>query len=155
MIGRVSSQTQHSPIDLILPLLNKVRQRQIGQWSACCPSHSDRNPSLSVREASNGAVLLRCFGGCSANEITSALGIDLSDLFPPREQSKTAPKRTPRLLTASQALQLLREEAMLTLVAASNQSLGVNLTENDRARLLKAVGRIEYLCVESLGIRHD
>ena len=96
MIRRSPFQSQPSPIDLILPLLRKVRQRQIGQWSACCPAHSDRSPSLSVREASDSAVLLQCFAGCSTSEITAALGLDLSNLFPPREQSKTAPQRTPQ-----------------------------------------------------------
>lgn len=143
-----------APVDLVLGKLSVVRQRQPGQWSARCPAHDDRGPSLSVRETSEHAVLLHCFAGCTVHDITGALSLDLADLFPLRESISSQPKRIPRLLTASQALQLLREEAMLALVAASNQSQGVNLTEKDHARLLKAVGRIEYLCVESLGARH-
>lgn len=144
-----------TPIDLVLGGLSGVRQRQPGQWSARCPAHDDRGPSLSVRETSEHAVLLHCFAGCNVHDITAALGLDVADLFPLHESMTSQPKRTPRLLTAGQALELLRQEAMLTLVAATNQSRGVNLTEKDLARLLKAVGRIEYLCVESLGVRHD
>jgi hypothetical protein len=43
---------------------------------------------------------------------------------------------------------------MLTLVAASNLAKGLALTDQDYASLLTAVGRIEYLFVESLGARH-
>ncbi|MFM7698894.1 MAG: CHC2 zinc finger domain-containing protein, partial [Limnohabitans sp.] len=50
-----------TPIELVLSRLDKVRQRQVGQWSACCPSHKDTTPSLSVRETEDGAVLLHCF----------------------------------------------------------------------------------------------
>jgi hypothetical protein len=32
---------------------------------ACCPAHDDRNPSLSVRRAPDGRVLVHCFAGCS------------------------------------------------------------------------------------------
>ena len=153
--NRLTAVAKLAPtIDLVLVGLSGVRQRQPGQWSARCPAHDDRGPSLSVRETSEHAVLLHCFAGCNVHDITAALGLDVADLFPLRESMTSKPKRIPRLLTAGQALELLRQEAMLTLVAATNQSRGVNLTEKDRARLLKAVGRIEYLCVESLGVNH-
>jgi len=155
MIGGVLIQSNQSPIDLILPLLRKVRQRQIGQWSACCPAHSDRSPSLSVREASDGAVLIRCFVGCSANEVTAALGLELSDLFPPREQSKTAPKRTPRLLSPGQALELLEKESMLTLMTASKIIKGESLNKKDYSDLLLAVGRIQHIRAETKWNNHD
>ena len=143
------------PIDLVLGGLTVVRQRQPGQWSARCPAHDDRGPSLSVRETSDKAVLLHCFAGCTVHDVTAVLGLNESHLFPPRNSRPGVPRRPPRLLTAGQALELLRMEAMLTVVAASNLSRGITLTEHDRARLLTAVGRIEYLCVESLGVRHD
>jgi len=144
-----------APIDLVLRGLSGIRQRQPRQWSARCPAHDDRGPSLSVRETSDEAVLLHCFAGCTVHDITALLGLDMADLYPPRDSRPGDSRRPPRLLTAGQALELLRQEAMLTVVAASNLSRGINLTDQDRARLLTAVGRIEYLCVESLGVRHD
>lgn len=155
MIGEVLIQSNQSPIDLILPLLSKVRQRQIGQWSACCPAHSDRSPSLSVREASDGAVLIRCFVGCSANEVTAALGLELSDLFPPRQRSKTAPKRTPRLLSPGQALELLEKESMLTLMVASKIIKGGSPSDKDFSDLLIAVGRIQHIRAETKWKNND
>jgi 5S rRNA maturation endonuclease (ribonuclease M5) len=51
-------------------------------WTACCPAHDDKNPSLSITEATDGKVLLHCFAGCSSENVVSALGITMSDLFP-------------------------------------------------------------------------
>ena len=144
-----------APIDLVLRGLSVIRQSQeTGQWLARCPAHDDRKPSLSVRETSDKAVLLHCFAGCTVHDITAVLGLNMADLFPPRESRPGEPKRPPRLLTPGQALGLLRQEAMLILVAASNLSRGMTLTDQDRARLLTAVGRIEFLCIESLGASH-
>ena len=143
-----------SPIDLILPLLTKARQRQAGQWSACCPGHDDKRPSLSVRETPEGAVLVHCFSGCSADAVVAALGLSLADLFPPRKLSGNEPKRQPRLLTAGQALELLDREAQLVAVAASNMLHGVVLNQNDLTRITQAAGRITWFRVESLGGAH-
>lgn len=52
-------------------------------FSMCCPAHNDRNPSFSITEASDGTILMKCFSrGCTINEICSAIGIKVSDLFP-------------------------------------------------------------------------
>lgn len=142
------------PIELVLGRMSGVRHGQRGQYFARCPAHNDREPSLTIRETSEHAVLLHCFAGCSVQDITVALGLDMADLYPLRESMLGGPRRIPRLLTAGQALQLLRQEAGLILVSASSLARGVPLTEQDHSRLLAAVGRMEYLCVESLGARH-
>jgi hypothetical protein len=33
-----------------------------GGWMARCPAHDDREPSLSIRDESDGRVLVRCHG---------------------------------------------------------------------------------------------
>ncbi len=133
------------PIETLLPLLEKVRQRQNGQWSARCPAHDDKGPSLSVRETPEGSVLLHCFGGCSVTEIVGAVGLNLSDLFPPREVPPGAPRRLPRLLTDAQGLDLLADESMVAAVAAGNVGQGVLLSKADRDRVIKAAGRINWI----------
>jgi hypothetical protein len=35
-----------------------------GGWTARCPAHDDREPSLSIRSADGDAVLVRCHAGC-------------------------------------------------------------------------------------------
>lgn len=56
-----------------------------GHWIARCPAHDDREPSLQISEGADGRVLLKCFAGCSVDEITQALGIATRDLFPLKE----------------------------------------------------------------------
>ncbi len=138
-----------APIDKVLPALKKVRQGHSGQYMACCPAHEDRSPSLSVRETPDGAVLLHCFGGCSISAVLDALGLEMSDLFPPREVSGREPKRMPCLLTPGQALNLLDQEANLVVVVAANLLHGVKLSQTDLARIRLAAQRIHWLLEES------
>ncbi len=68
------------PVDRVLERLEGVRERD-GNYAALCPAHDDREPSLSVSEGDDLRVLLKCFGGCTAQEVTEALGLEMSDLF--------------------------------------------------------------------------
>jgi DNA primase len=61
-----------TPIEKVLSRLPGHRTTGDG-FKACCPSHEDRNPSLSIREADDGTVLLKCFGGCPTDKATSLL----------------------------------------------------------------------------------
>lgn len=42
-------------------------------WVACCPAHCDRNPSLSLRDSTEGKVLVHCHAGCSQAAVIVAL----------------------------------------------------------------------------------
>jgi putative DNA primase/helicase len=42
-------------------------------WVAHCPAHDDRTPSLSVRDFTDGKVLLRCHAGCEQERVIAAL----------------------------------------------------------------------------------
>lgn len=135
------------PIERLLARLDRVRQRGADQWSARCPAHDDRGPSLSIREVDGERVLLRCFAGCTVEQIVGAIGLELSDLFPtrPAPGGGHRPPRRRHLLSASQALELLVDEASLVAVAAVNIAHGVTLSDTDRARVMQAAGRIAYL----------
>ena len=69
------------PIEKVLSRLPNRKATGTG-FSACCPAHDDHNPSLSITEAENGAVLLKCFAGCSTGQVVAALGLRKVDLFP-------------------------------------------------------------------------
>ena len=83
-----------SQVDNLLSHLDKVKSTGKGKWVACCPAHDDKAPSLAIRELDDGRVLVHCFAGCSAHEVTDAVGINIAALFPPRE-SHGKPNRSP------------------------------------------------------------
>ncbi|OOV05655.1 hypothetical protein RF819_02060 [Rhodoferax fermentans] len=134
-----------TPLENVLDRLEKVRRGRPGQWSARCPAHDDKGPSLSVRETPDGAVLLHCFGGCETADVVAAMGLQMTDLFPPRDIPANAPKKIANLLTASQALELLASESLFVAVALTNYLRGITLTPADTERLRLAAGRIGLL----------
>ncbi len=79
-------------LERVLSQLQHVRKALQG-WTACCPAHDDRHPSLSVSLGKEGQVLLHCHAGCSVENIVEALNLTMSDLFPP---SSSRHSRAPR-----------------------------------------------------------
>jgi putative DNA primase/helicase len=47
-------------IDRLLSALTMVRAGANLSWTARCPSHDDRNPSLSIRALCDGRILMHC-----------------------------------------------------------------------------------------------
>ena len=137
------------PIEKVLSRIGNPIQRRDGQWSARCPAHEDKNPSLSVCETDEGAVLVHCFAGCSYQRIFACLDLDISEAFPPRNKSGKEPRQTPRLIAPSQALEILDTEANFVAVCANNLANGLTLNEADLERLNKSSGRIAYILYET------
>ena len=78
--------TDSHPIDNILSSLENVIETQKYQYRAKCPVHQKTNSqsrTLSIKEATDGNVLLHCFGGCDYEEVLSAIGLEKKHLFPP------------------------------------------------------------------------
>ncbi len=69
------------PIDNLLSRLDRVKLTGNQRWLARCPAHGDKNPSLSLRETTDGRILLHCFSGCIPSEILYSVGLKLGDLF--------------------------------------------------------------------------
>jgi hypothetical protein len=69
-----------SAADKVLAKLTAVKKTKSG-WSARCPAHKDRSPSLSITEGDDGRVLLKCHAGCDHKKIVEALGLAERDLF--------------------------------------------------------------------------
>lgn len=102
-------------VDAFLEELEKVRRNGRG-WTARCPAHEDKSPSLSVREGDDGRILVRCFAGCTVDKVCAALGLRLSDLFPgpPIDWSRFTP-RTPEERQAAELRKLRRHVRALEL----------------------------------------
>jgi hypothetical protein len=47
-----------------------------------CPAHDDQDPSLHITTKPDGTHLLKCFRGCAVEDIASAAGLHMADLFP-------------------------------------------------------------------------
>jgi len=71
-------------------------------WSARCPAHADKAPSLSVGTGDDGRALVYCHAGCELSAICDALELQQANLFADssdpthRASSKAAPQEQPQ-----------------------------------------------------------
>ena len=131
------------PAERLLKLLHRVQSPGQGQWSASCPTsthkHGDRSRCLSIKELSDGRLLLKCFAGCDNEDVLSAVGLSFSDLYPDkRESDHGQPARWP----ARDLLIVISDEAMVVHIAAEQLASGQALRPEDRERLTLAGNRI-------------
>ncbi|MBO6514561.1 MAG: DUF3987 domain-containing protein [Phycisphaerales bacterium] len=85
LISTQSTTHHERPLDRILNAIISQGGKVTGtgaQRMCTCPAHEDRTPSLSVKEAPDGAVLLHCHAGCSTESILQSLGLFMRDLYP-------------------------------------------------------------------------
>lgn len=129
------------PFNNLLSHLESVRMTGPDSCLARCPAHEDKGPSLAVRETEDGKVLVHCFAGCSVHEVVGAVGMDLTDLFPPRHPHNGKPERRP--FPAMDALRAVSYEALIVAAAGSAVLNGHPLSPLDRERLMVAVSRIQ------------
>lgn len=126
--------------ETILSLLSKVRKMGPDRWMACCPAHADKSPSLSIRETSDGRVLLHCWTGCGAAEILEAVGLEFDALFPEKLEA-SQPHRERQPFSHREAMAGLVPEVMFV-AAASSDMLKKPLKKQDHDRLIIAVSRL-------------
>lgn len=105
-------------LDTLLPRLDKPRQTGPGRWLARCPAHADKSPSLSIRELDDGRVLMHCFTGCPTADILAAVGLEFSDLFPPKPPADPHAKPERRPFPALDILKALTFEVSIVTLAA-------------------------------------
>ncbi len=60
--------------------LIKARRMGPGTFQGHCPTHTDRSPSLSIKEGCDGRVLVHCHAGCKTEDILRSLGLTFRDL---------------------------------------------------------------------------
>lgn len=130
--------------EALLSRLEKVKQTGKDRWVACCPAHADQHPSLNVRETPDGTVLIKCFTGCGAADVVAAVGLELSDLFPPRPDSPDEPTRRQARegFHAMDVLVALAHEALVVDCAVGTLQRRGWLTDDECDRLAQASDRI-------------
>lgn len=141
-------------VDVLLSKLDGVKRTGPGRWLAKCPAHEDRRASLAIRESDEGKILAHCFAGCTVHEVVAAVGLEISDLFPPRPADPAhAGKAERRPFPAADILRAVAFEALVVACAASTMGSGGVLTDDDRGRLLLAARRIQA-AVDAGGLNH-
>lgn len=135
-----------TPVENLLQRLEKVKGRN-GSWTARCPAHADKGPSLAVRETDDGRILVHCFAGCETANVLGAVGLDMTDLFPPDEKRKDYPVAgKPSLKPAFYASDLMRIiafEALVVQIVAFDIANGKPLSQETQDRMLVAYQRID------------
>lgn len=58
VFGNTARSNYTSNLDLLLNQLRKVKSTGRGHFIAICPSHDDKNPSLTIRSTDDGKILL-------------------------------------------------------------------------------------------------
>lgn len=137
----------------IIDRLDKVRPNGPGRWMACCPAHGDRRASLSVREFDSGVVGLKCFAGCTVDEVVAALGLRLEDLFPPRQAPGEGRKAERRPYSVRQLIDALAVELNVAWVLLADLAAGKDTTPMDRFRGGVARDRCALLIEELRHVR--
>lgn len=126
-------------LDVLLSRLNKVKRSSSNSWVACCPAHEDRTPSLTIRDAGDGRILIHCFGGCATEDVLGAVGMTWEDVMPPKAIDHHV---KPVKLYATDALKAIQFEARMVAAAGYSMARGEKLDEESMKRLTVAVERI-------------
>ena len=125
----------------LLQHLEKVKSTKFGSWLACCPAHDDKTPSLSIRELDDGRILVKCWSGCSVEEILSSVALTFEALYPEKGIHHGKPERRP--FPAADILRALIPEIWINYLCAQATLKGEILLEVDRERLLLAASRFQ------------
>jgi hypothetical protein len=128
----------------LLGRLTRVRRSSADHdaYTACCPAHADRTPSLAIKLLPDERILLHCFAGCDTEAILDALGLTFRDVCPQalRAQGALPPVRQP--FSPALALQCLADESALLAIAAADIAEAHALSAATLARVGVAAGRI-------------
>ena len=105
MKDETTATTGSHPIERVLDSLDNVYSTSRYQYRAKCPVHqkaNSRSRTLSIKEETDGHVLLNCFAGCDYAEVLDAIGLKKCDLYPNNgfianwAYERELGKRTPR-----------------------------------------------------------
>lgn len=128
-------------VTVILSRLAKVKKTTKG-WTAQCPSHPDKSPSLMVSVRPDRSIGLHCFGGCETHDVVAAIGLTLADLFDDRIEPGYIPPRRMGI-THADALRMLAVESGLVAIFAADMLEGREFSDSDLERVGLAAAKIQ------------
>ncbi|WP_020564616.1 CHC2 zinc finger domain-containing protein [Methylosarcina fibrata] len=137
-------------IEKLITRLDGVKRTGKGQYTARCPAHNDKLPSLTVTER-DGKVLFHCFAGCAPADVLAAVGLEFSDLYPERPTYNKGSRRT-AAFNPYDVLKCLAREAGIVALAARQIVHKAPLSETDAERVELAYNRLRDAS-EFMGVR--
>ena len=126
----------------LLSQLGGVKRTGPNRWTARCPAHDDRRPSLAVRELDDGRVLVHDFAGCSIEEVLAAIDLTFDVLYPERAIGDHV-KRERHPFNAGDILECVSTEALIVALVASDITKGKPISHADKSRVMLAASRLE------------
>lgn len=117
-----------------------------------CPAHGGKNTgTLSVGETDEGKILIKCWAGCSAHEVLSAIGLEMTDLFPERLTHHSTPEQRRKWKQDAlhrdwtEFLNIAAFEMNIIYVAGLQIRAGNPLSDEHKTRLDAALNRIRQI----------
>ena len=138
-----------APTKLPLSCLNGVRPSGTA-WRADCPAGHRSRGALVISKSEAGGVLLHGHAGCPANAVLAAVGIQPSELYPPRlpREALSPLQRAERAYCAKHTtllviLDVLVRTATIVQAAAMLMHHGEPMCDEDKSLLAQAVKNLE------------
>ena len=128
-------------LNTLLSRLERVQHIGNNRYKALCPAHDDRSPSLAIKDDSD-RLLLHCFSGCETTDVLGAIGLTFADIMPNKSSGNFKKDRKP--FYAMDVLGIIKFEATLVYIYATDMAKGLKLTSTDKERLLLATSRINH-----------
>jgi hypothetical protein len=130
----------------VLDRLDGLELKGEDKAMALCPAHDDKNPSLSLK-VEDGRLLLKCFAGCSVEEIVAVLDVELSNLFAEGGEAggETVPfKPSSNRSTVSSVREGVKKNKNLTTGKETGEETFISLTPPENTETLKHLTLAEY-----------
>jgi hypothetical protein len=128
-------------LNTLLSRLERVQPIGNNRYKALCPAHDDRSPSLAIKDDSD-RLLLHCFSGCETKDVLGAIGLTFADIMPDKAMGNF--KKVKKPFYAMDVLGIIKFEATLVYIYATEMAKGLKLTSTDKERLLLATSRINH-----------
>lgn len=97
---------------------------------------------MTIHAADDGRILVKCFAGCSFEEIVNSLGGDWEPWFPPKQAEDFKPPIR-RPFPAADVLEALAFECLVVAVSAEHMAEGGDLSKEAAGRLRICAQRIQ------------
>ena len=136
---------QPPQVQTLIARLEGVKTAGDGRWSARCPAHDDKSPSLSIRDTGE-KILIHCFVGCDSEDVLTAVGLTWKDLYPDPWQcaaqrpNEAAQKYVRRTLASLDPRTI---ETAILRIAAHRLRAGERLSVEEQARVEVAWERLD------------